>query len=150
MVGFLLLSSLPSQVVLLNSSFHYLGASSTSPLMGVPHSSRGNLFLLYVFCSVHWPELKIYAVLYVFSHLLLVFLFLCHGCMFLFDLEVHLSGILFHTQECCTGCLACLFFSSDLDVYKFLRASHHCRDSRLLFPAFIFKSMKEPTTALRT
>lgn len=103
---------------------HYLGASSTSPVMRVPHSSRGSLPLLQVFCSVHWPELKIYAVLYVFSHLLFFFLFLCHGCIFLFDFEVHSSGIPLHTQECCKGSLACLIFSFIVNVHKFLRFSH--------------------------
>lgn len=150
MLGLLLLSFWPSQLLLLNSPFHYRGASSTSPLMGSPHSSRGSLSLLHVFCSVHWPELKIYVLLCVFSHSLLFFLFLCHGRIFLFEFEVCLSGILFHTKECCKGCLACLVFSSAVDVYTFLRSSHNCHDFRLLLLAFIFKSTKEPTTALRT
>lgn len=150
MFGLLLLSSWPSQLLLLNSPFHYLGTSSTSSLMGVHYSSRGSLSSLYVFCSVHWPKLKIYAVLYIFSHILLFFLFLCCSCIFLLDFEVHLSGILFHTQECCKGCLACLMFSSAVDAYRFLRSSHHRCDFRLFLLAFIFKSMKECTTAIRT
>lgn len=150
MLGLLLLSSRPSQLLLLNSPFHYLGAGSTSPLVGVHHSSSGSLSSLSVFCSVPWPELKIFVILYIFSCLLFFFLFFCHGCIFLFEFEVRLSAILFHTQECSKGCLVGLIFSSAVDVYKFFRSSHHCHNFRLLLLTFLFKSMKEPTIALRT
>lgn len=57
LLGVLLLSSWPSHLLLLcNSPPHFLGANSTSTLVGLPHSSSGSLSLQHLFCSVHRPE----------------------------------------------------------------------------------------------
>lgn len=103
------------------------------------------LFLCYIFV-VRWWWLKIYPVLYTctlfsyFSSAVAEYSYLSLRC---------LRDFFFH-KKAVKDAQHASSFSSAVDVCNFFRSSHHCHRFRLIFLAFIFKSMEVPPTIYAT
>lgn len=102
------------------------------------------LFLCYIFVVRWW--LKIYPVLYTctlfsyFSSAVAEYSYLSLRC---------LRDFFFH-KKAVKDAQHASSFSSAVDVCNFFRSSHHCHRFRLIFLAFIFKSMEVPPTIYAT